>query len=157
MSDKNKWDRLPTETTKAYSAFVEFLEAGPQRSLRDVSVSSYGVVKNWAGFHNWTERVTAWDDQVQCGKLDRYKQTVQGARSMIAAQIEDLVNVMIKIAKGHMVPNRGQVTALQVLFNRIGLNEIKDNETSSNVPVVQFVLEAQLNEVHEQVHEHEEV
>jgi hypothetical protein len=62
------WERLPTETAKAYAAFCFYRDAGTSRSLtavaknlnpgRPITVQS---VSEWAIKHNWKTRCWAFD------------------------------------------------------------------------------------------------
>jgi hypothetical protein len=62
---ETSWERLPTETAKAFAAFVMYRDAGPQqRSLtlvakhlnpgRPISVQA---ISEWSIKHRWKDRV----------------------------------------------------------------------------------------------------
>ena len=76
----NPWDRLETETAKAYSAFCCYLLIGPKRSLLEAFRRYEGksvaecrkkgaqkvrqtppFFRKWSSSNNWVERSTAYD------------------------------------------------------------------------------------------------
>lgn len=57
-------DKLPTESAKAYAAFVAYCEMGVQRSLEAVCrnyAKSIPVLKKWSAVHSWQKRVADYD------------------------------------------------------------------------------------------------
>lgn len=58
------YDRLPTESAKAYDAFCAYRDQGPNRSIRTLAEQlnrSTTLIGRWSGQHNWIERVKEWD------------------------------------------------------------------------------------------------
>jgi hypothetical protein len=62
-------ERLPEESSKAYAARVEYVTAGPQRSL-DRLRQNYGKttaytrqLEVWSARYDWAATARAWDDQ----------------------------------------------------------------------------------------------
>jgi len=65
-----KWDRLPNESAKAYSAFCAYRDYGPNRSLENIrQIMDKPPSRNWLGKwsskYNWVERVKAYDDYME--------------------------------------------------------------------------------------------
>ena len=61
----NLWDRQEGETAKQYEAFCIYRNMGIERSQRKVSEQlgkSEALMSRWASLNNWTERVTAYDE-----------------------------------------------------------------------------------------------
>ena len=63
----NSWDRLPKETPKAHLRFTQYLDMGPDRSLRklarklDKKPSYFKVLANWSRKHLWPDRTEDYD------------------------------------------------------------------------------------------------
>ena len=62
--ERYPWERLPTETGRAYAAFREYRDAGVRRSQADATATSLRTAKRWALQHCWAARATAWDDEI---------------------------------------------------------------------------------------------
>ncbi len=63
-TDRRTWDRLPSESGKAWGAFVEFRQMGPERSSRKVAAKlqkSIQLINRWAQVYNWQGRSRDWD------------------------------------------------------------------------------------------------
>lgn len=61
------WERQPNESEEAWEAFVLYRELGDDRSLAKVcSVlgKSDTMLDRWSSRHRWTDRVQAWDRQL---------------------------------------------------------------------------------------------
>ena len=59
---KMPFEQLPNESAKAFAAFREYIELGPQRSLAAVGQKlgkSKAVMERWAAKFDWTGRVQA--------------------------------------------------------------------------------------------------
>lgn len=66
--ERKPWDKLPTETNKAYTAFTIYLQFGVQRSLAKVAQhlnKSKRNIEKWSIKYNWVERVTQFDEEQQ--------------------------------------------------------------------------------------------
>lgn len=92
------WERLDTETGRAYAAFRQYRDLGPSRSfvaLTDVSLRSAG---RWSRDHRWTARAQAWDAEAyrledsrrleQIREMDDNHQ--RAARAMLTAGLRAL-------------------------------------------------------------------
>ena len=58
------WDRQERESSKAFSAFTMFLEAGPTRSAVGVAAKcgkSVSLLWRWSARFSWLERARQWD------------------------------------------------------------------------------------------------
>jgi len=66
------WDRLPSETNLAYSAFRQYRDLGPRRTVHQLIEISGDSARKWSIKHHWAARSTAWDDEVaRVEDLDR--------------------------------------------------------------------------------------
>lgn len=62
--DANAWDRLPSESAKAYAAFSLYLEMDTARSLAAVSRKCgkhRTLLERWSGKYNWVARARDYD------------------------------------------------------------------------------------------------
>ncbi len=62
------WERQKGESAQAYEAFVTYRDMGPERSVTRVSQSlnkSRGLIGRWSSQWNWTERVRAYDNELE--------------------------------------------------------------------------------------------
>lgn len=68
MTDQTRpWDKRPDETDKAFKAFTDYLDFGPDRSLEKVrqkynkNTSYIRQLGKWSSAYNWVERASAYD------------------------------------------------------------------------------------------------
>lgn len=64
MSDKPIYEKLESETQKAYEAFCTYRDMGSSRSTARVMQEhgkSKAVIQGWCNDHNWVKRVEAYD------------------------------------------------------------------------------------------------
>lgn len=62
------WERQKGESAQAYEAFVTYRDMGAERSVTRVSQSlnkSRGLIGRWSSQWNWTERVRAYDNELE--------------------------------------------------------------------------------------------
>lgn len=99
MSDElEPWEKVPTETGRAYQAFRLFRDLGPTRRLADVQGYSHGTLRRWLTTHRWHERAQAWDletyrldDQRRLEQIRAMDETHQrAARALITAGLRAL-------------------------------------------------------------------
>jgi hypothetical protein len=90
-TERTAWDRLPTETTRAYAAFREYRDLGPRRTLSGLASVTARNARTWSRRHHWTARATAWDDEVaRVEDLDRLDalRTMHGNHSRAARVLQ---------------------------------------------------------------------
>jgi len=68
------WERLPGESSRAYSVFCEYMNLGPYRSLDKLKQKLHksitkSVLARWSVKYKWVERASAYDDYIE--KLKR--------------------------------------------------------------------------------------
>ena len=69
--ERRAWDRRDDETTRKHAAFRAYRDLGPLRTLEEssrVAGIHVNTAQKWAAAHDWSARVTAWDDE--CHMLD---------------------------------------------------------------------------------------
>lgn len=62
------WERQKGESAQAYEAFVTYRDMGAERSVTKVAQSlnkSRGLIGRWSSQWNWTERVRAYDNELE--------------------------------------------------------------------------------------------
>lgn len=68
MNDKITIERLPDETPRAYQARVEYIVAGPQRSLerlrQQIGNRSVRYLEVWSSRYDWQEHARRYDETV---------------------------------------------------------------------------------------------
>lgn len=94
------WERQTGEGDKAWEAFVIYRDLGPDRSLRQVAKRlerSPGYLEELSRTKGWTERVAAWD-----AELDRQARKAQVAEitKMRKNHATLAVSMLTKAAKG---------------------------------------------------------
>ena len=83
------WDRRKGESAKAYEAFLQYRDAHPKRSLRQVAQQrgcQPALVKRWSSQHAWPARAQAWD-VAQAQEAERLRR--EQRQAAIAQQAED--------------------------------------------------------------------
>jgi len=73
---KNLWERQPNETSKQYTAFCIYRDAGPERSISEVADkwSNSGAtsrLNEWSKKNHWVERATDYDEYIDT--IKRFK------------------------------------------------------------------------------------
>jgi hypothetical protein len=66
MADVDPWDRQPGESARAYEAFRNYRDAGPDRSLRktaDALHRNRTLMERWSANWGWVVRADAWDKE----------------------------------------------------------------------------------------------
>jgi hypothetical protein len=90
------WDRLPGESSKAYTAFGIYRDLGPRRSVDEASRAYHrktpqpgnetapprkreasGQIRLWAERWNWSGRAAAWDQELERAKRSKQVEAVQ--------------------------------------------------------------------------------
>lgn len=101
MSNK-LFDRLSSESSRAYATFQEYLDLGPDRTLRQVvetSNISESKVRIWSAKFNWRDRANAWEDFLsQAGQL-RAKKIVEKSAEKRARRFAELQEEEYSVAQ----------------------------------------------------------
>jgi hypothetical protein len=64
---RQPYERLESESAKAFEAFSKYRDMGIERSLRKVAQElskSETIIKRWSGQHDWVERVKSFDAEM---------------------------------------------------------------------------------------------
>ncbi len=84
MAEAESWERLPGESSQAFSAFLIYLELGEERTTQKVSQKldkSGTLIRRWSARWRWVERARLYDNH-----LTRIK---QGATEKIAKEMRE--------------------------------------------------------------------
>ena len=76
------WERLPSESSKAYAAFCIYRDMGPERSIEKVQEKvgkKSGYLRHlyrWSSKYNWFERAKAYDDYIERKKREEKERAI---------------------------------------------------------------------------------
>ena len=108
MEEKQLWDRLEDETSKAYEAFLQYIMMSPSERTYPLlaerrGLKSLGSIEYWANKHNWAERTQAYDDHMakmtlalRETKIEEYQQFVLSTAMEKAIAVGDVLDGAIK-------------------------------------------------------------
>jgi hypothetical protein len=91
MLPYESWERLPGETSVAFSAYCAFRDCGLERNIRkaverslesveknvDVQGKRYRVWRNWCSQYRWRERVADYDRYIEKLKQEELRKTIE--------------------------------------------------------------------------------
>lgn len=118
------WERLPGETDLAFSAFQDYRDMGPARSVPKLTDMghSHSSVKKWQSRWAWIERARRFDEHMDRIRQDRY---ITGIEEMAHRHARDAA----KTIKALMVPIDALVDALEThpeqLFEKLDGTDIR--------------------------------
>lgn len=118
------WERQESETSKAYEAFCEYRDMGPQRSLSKVAEKlqkSETLMGRWSGQNKWVERAAKWDDEQE--RIER-----EIAQKEQAKEIRDMRKRHADLAKAMLIKSAKALA-------RIPDDEVKPADVSRMVDV----------------------
>jgi transposase len=134
-------EQLPTESAKAYAAFVAYCEMGSQRSVRDVAQKldkSYTVIGRWSSQHRWQERVRQYDAAV----LEEHNAALRAKRNQ---EIERLRQDALLDAKTLRQLGRGSSGKLGEAIKNMQAKDIEPKHVASLLRTIAQSLEAATN------------
>ena len=102
------WDRRSNETTKAYAAFLDYINLGAHRSIRKVArqhhanSTSNGDIKSvegttvrtwlgWSSKHAWVSRATARDDWIQGTSDEQLRINILACELALVSRAQDFL------------------------------------------------------------------
>ncbi|MGA2456105.1 MAG: hypothetical protein ABSF85_00825 [Terriglobales bacterium] len=87
-TDRNTWDRLPSESSKAFDAFVQYRQMGMERSVQKVVqklTKSRQLLHRWAQVHNWKRRAEDFDSyQDEIAQRETIRQRIEFNKATLA-------------------------------------------------------------------------
>ena len=106
------WEMLPTETTKAWAAFVAYRDMGPSRSHQKVS-QLLGKTSNalvfWSTDNHWVERARAWDAHLdarhRAQMLSEVEQMTHNHATIARAMTSKASQRLVKIDPDDLTPD----------------------------------------------------
>jgi hypothetical protein len=134
-------EQLPTESAKAYAAFVAYCEMGSQRSLEKVCqqyAKSIPVLKRWSAQHRWQERVRQYDAAV----LEEHNAALRAKRNQ---EIERLRQDALLDAKTLRQLGRGSSGKLGEAIKNMQAKDIEPKHVASLLRTIAQSLEAATN------------
>jgi len=86
------WERLPGESGKAYAAFCEYRDYGPERNIRKAvegfekdgakREKRYRVWRNWCAQFRWRERAAEFDNYTEKLRQGELRKTIEAQGEM---------------------------------------------------------------------------
>lgn len=132
---RKAWHQIEGETPRAYEAFQTYLKIPlGKRTLVSAWEVMYrkptgkhdrasGHFNDWAAKNRWKDRAEHWDNhQLMLGMVKR-EMILERARQRLVDKALDVVNKLVEIAEGEVVPNVTQVSAANSALSRAGLVE----------------------------------
>ena len=99
-------DRLPTESPRAYAAYCDYRDMGPQRSLEKVAqkcTKSVSLLRRWSSQLNWVKRASAHDTEEEsfkrAARQAEIEKTMAEGYAQAHERIRDLNNLAIRLNK----------------------------------------------------------
>jgi len=151
MSTK-AWEKLPTETSRAYQAFIKYLEMplydpDPEktRSLNNLSKTmgknSMASAQKWSRMNNWVERAEEYDAHVgeqmltiRSSTLAEYQQNVVQSMTSQLVVADNIINQILK--RLHDAVLAGDDVNTMDVQRMLGALRIKDDlaRRTANMP-----------------------
>jgi hypothetical protein len=111
------WAQQPGETSKAYAAFVAYLELGIKRSIVKALEATEGVAsaskrrywQHWSAKYRWVERASAYDTSQLEGQIKGRKVSVEKARQKLHDEVDAMLAELRGLSRGEMDPGQQQV------------------------------------------------
>src|ERR1044071_4376201 len=108
MANANDYQRLEAESNRSYSAFIQFLEMGKDRSLQKVAEQtgmSLSSIKRWSMKHAWQERSKSFDldfskielKQAMRDRIERIKEAQQKELAIANVLYESSMVFLVKM------------------------------------------------------------
>ena len=142
------WDQLEDETTKAYSAFLLYLDLGSHdRSQSKLAKILYGnenstaQIRKWSVEHDWMNRVDAWDRFCVESRKAKMEEAVEEAENTMLGYLPKVTINLAQAAAGETKVGRSEMRAIDSFLDRVGPAKqrrsapaIVNNELTVNVP-----------------------
>jgi hypothetical protein len=96
-------EQLPTESAKAYAAFVAYCELGTQRSHEAVGQKlgkSRQIINRWSAQHRWQERVRAYDAAIAAERAEILRQQRREEIERLRTTSQADADSLRKLARG---------------------------------------------------------
>jgi hypothetical protein len=87
----NSWDRQKGETARAFAAFSEYRNLGPERSIEQVSQilsKSVQFLKRWSARWSWVERSALFDDHQRKITQDAFEKSMKADGEKWASRLK---------------------------------------------------------------------
>lgn len=101
----NLWDQAPGETSRAYNAFLIYLEMGPTRTHKKVFEKiggNHAVIIKWSGQWKWQDRIKAFEEAQNKALLDtKIDLTAESQKQVINDLIADYQMMLDDWRKGY--------------------------------------------------------
>ncbi len=135
------WDRLPTETELAYSAFKIYRGLGYSRDATKVAIRVYGsswesnirFVEGWIETNDWEKRANLYDQFFRDHKENYINEQADRVRMKFAEALPDIGDETIKIALGQKAGSRVQASLIREVYDRGSLPKQQPSAAQTNI------------------------
>lgn len=106
MSEPRPWGRRKGETAKAFAAFSEYLELGPDRSIAKVArelgrPAGYARhLEAWSSKHDWVARAREFDEHLAAKRLEARQEAIERAYGVLAENAEKAAALIVASIRG---------------------------------------------------------
>lgn len=123
--EKNLWERLENESSKAYQAFCIYRDLGAGRTLAKVAEKlrkSYDLIRRWSKNYFWQNRADAWDKMIS-------DKAAQKAAEEYAKMLEVQINL------GKMLQAKAAKAIQNIDFENVSIKSLPSIVNAINVGV----------------------
>lgn len=128
--DLEPWDRQPGETDPAWTAFVDYRDAGAgQRSQHKTARSlscSRQTLAGWSTRHEWRKRVEAWDREQDRAKRRATIETVEKVAKRQATSLDAAAAALV-------MPIQAYLQRIQMKRQQVGDGELWSDYTDKQL------------------------
>lgn len=148
------WDKLPTESARAYDMFCKYLTMGVDRSTRKLAQEhskSIALIQKWSRVHKWQDRAAKYDDHIhqqafkenQDALMEMYSRNIHAAGIMTEKSIEALKalnpedmtprDITAMLSKAIEIEGSARENIITELAKHVGLDDNK------NISLAEFI------------------
>jgi hypothetical protein len=145
--DNEPWTRMPSETSRAYAAFMAYIDLPVRlRSVKRAVEAHYGGVtsgrvrlfERWSSLHMWVDRAAAWDNYVIEKTRDDQIEKVKALNDKHILAAQSLYDKAIQRIAGVDPDTLSPMDALKYLtesidIERLALGQATEMETTASV------------------------
>lgn len=124
---RRAWDQREDETTRAYSAFLMYLDLGPNnRAQSKLAKIIYGnensteQLSKWSVRHDWVNRAEAFDRYHVEQRQTKMEGAIESAEDVMLSYLPKVVENLAKAAAGEITIGRSERQAISDFLDRVG-------------------------------------
>lgn len=136
--ESQTWERLPNETDKAFAAFCQYLELGPDRSIGQAhqrqnsgkTAAKSRWWEEWSSQYDWVARARAFDSWEWQQKLETRQQAIEVSRQLLIDSTLRAAEDLVAVASNHQECDSVRLKAILEVLDRSGVGAVKTVEVS---------------------------